>query len=92
MTLLLLISSKIFFLPLKKKLSNLHKLWDLHSLGIKEKDKVHENVIDQVHYTGERYSVGLQWRVGHGPIPLNYANSKARLKSQLRKLGQPPES
>ena len=71
--------------------SSLHKLWDLDSLGIREIDKVHEDVVDHIEFTGERYSVGLPWRVGHGPIPLNYANSKARLKSQLRKLKQTPE-
>ena len=61
--------------------SSLHKLWDLDSLGIREIDKGHEEVVDHIEFTGERYSVGLPWRVGHGPIPLNYANSKARLKS-----------
>ena len=71
--------------------SSLHKLWDLDSLGIREINKVHEDVVDHIEFTGERYSVGLPWRVGHGPIPLNYANSKARLKSQLRKLKQTPE-
>ena len=71
--------------------SSFHKLWDLDSLGIKENDRVHEDVIDHIEFTGERYSVRLPWKVGHGPVPLNYANSKARLKSQLRKLKQTPE-
>ena len=70
---------------------NLNKLWDLDSLGIREKDSVHENVIDNICFTGKRYSVGLPWKVGHGQVPLNFANSQARLKNQLKRLRQTPE-
>ena len=62
--------------PRGKIESNFHKLWDLDSLGIRENDRVHENVIE---LTVERYSVGLPWKVGHGSIPLSCPNSKARL-------------
>ena len=71
--------------------SNSHKLWDLDSIGIREGDQVHKTVIDNILFTGSKYSVGLPWRIGHDPVPLNLANSQARLKSQLKKLKQTPE-
>ena len=59
----------------------LQKLWDLDSNGIREPDKVLENVLDDISFTGERYSVGLPWKVGHKPLPSNYNVSLLRLKS-----------
>ena len=52
--------------------SNLHKLWDLDSIGIREEDKVHESVLDDIAFTGSRYSVGIPWKLGHKPLPSNY--------------------
>ena len=63
-----------------------NKLWDLDSLGIRPKDDVHEFLVDNIKFTGERYCVSLPWKVGHGPLPLNYINCVARLKSQVKKL------
>ena len=78
--------------PSKQDLDhNLHKLWDLDSLGIRPEDEVHEGVIDNILFTGERYSVGLPWKVGHAPLPTNYHNSVSRLKTQLKKLHQTPD-
>ena len=68
-----------------------NKLWDLDSLGIRPKDNVHEALLDDIVFTGERYSVSLPWKEGHGPLPLNYNNCVARLKSQIRKLKQDPK-
>ena len=40
----------------KKQLEeSLHMLWDLHTLGIREKDDVHTNLIDNITFTGSRY-------------------------------------
>lgn len=39
--------------------SNLPKLQDLDSIGMRQEDKVHESVLDNVSFTGIRYSVGL---------------------------------
>ena len=68
-----------------------NKLWDLDSLGIRPKDNVHEALLDDIVFTGERYSVSLPWKEGHGHLPLNYNNCVARLKSQIRKLKQDPK-
>ena len=57
-----------------------NKIWDLDSLGIRPKDNVHEALLDDIVFTGERYSVSLPWKEGHGPLPLNYNNCVARLK------------
>ena len=68
-----------------------NKLWDLDSLGIRPNDDVHEALIDDIVFTGERYSVSLPWKAGCGPLPLNYSNCVARLKTQVRKLKQEPK-
>ena len=71
--------------------SNLQKLWDLDSIGIREEDKVHESVLDDIAFTGSRYSVGLPWKLGHKPLPSNYNVCLLRLKSQVKKLEQTPD-
>ena len=38
---------------------NMHKLWDLDSIEIREGDEVHDSVIDNIVFTGSKYSVGL---------------------------------
>ena len=70
----------------------LHNLWDLDSIGIREPDKVHESVLDAITFTGDRYSVGLPWKVCHKPLPSNYNLSLLRLKNQVKKLRHTPES
>lgn len=71
--------------------SQANKLWDLDTLGIRPEDDVQENLLCNIAFTGERYSVSLPWKTGHGPIPLNYNASVARLKSQMSKLRKVPE-
>ena len=75
----------------KQKLEeDVHKLWDLETLGIKRGDEVYEDLLDRVEFSGERYSVSLPWKLGHKPLPSNYANSLCRLKSQMGKLKKNP--
>ena len=79
--------------PRKQEIDrDIHKLWDLDSVGIREENEVHQNVIDNIIFTGKRYSVGLPWKVGHKPLPSNYQGSMIRLKSQIRKLKKNPEA
>ena len=68
----------------------MHKLWDLEKIGIRVEDEVHQSVISSISFTGGRYSVGLPWKVGHGPIPNNYDKAYIRLKGQLKKLEKSP--
>eukprot|EP00794_Sanderia_malayensis_P013531 gene13531-biopygen10799 len=77
----------------KQKLEDsVHTLWDLDSLGIREQNEVHQSLVDNIEFTGERYRVGLPWKVGHSGLPTNYDISLMRLKSQLRKLKKDPHS
>ena len=69
-----------------------NKLWDLDSLGIREDNQVHENLVDNICFTGERYQVGLPWKIGNGDLPTNYEISLMRLQSQLRKLRNDPQT
>eukprot|EP00794_Sanderia_malayensis_P009391 gene9391-biopygen7530 len=77
----------------KQKLEDsVHTLWDLDSLGIREQNEVHQSLVDNIEFTGERYRVGLPWKVGHSGLPTNYDISLMRLKSQLRKLKKDPHT
>ena len=69
-----------------------HTLWDLDSLGIREKNEVHETLIDNIFFTGKRYQVGLPWKVGHGDLPPNFEISLMRLNNLLRKLRKDPST
>ena len=39
--------------------NNLRKLWDLETLGIREKDVIHENLLETIEYTGKHCRVKL---------------------------------
>ena len=89
------------FLPLssfpaksdKQKIEeNVNRLWDLDTIGIRPENEVHEYVIDNIYFTGERYSVGLPWKAGHKALPTNYENSLMRLKSLGKKLRKDPQT
>ena len=66
--------------------NSLSKLWDLETLGIREKDVIHKNLLETIEHTGEHYRVKLQRNVGHSTLPSNYRNALSRLRSQVRKL------
>ncbi|XP_028409306.1 uncharacterized protein LOC114531905 [Dendronephthya gigantea] len=70
--------------------SNVQKLWSFEGLGISEEDKVHEEFLDEISFTGSRYSVKLPWKESHKKLPDNYANSLSRMKGQLRRLRKEP--
>ena len=71
---------------------NVERLWSFEGLGIVEKDdKVHEEFLDGITFTGSRYSVKLPWKEGHDRLPDNYLNSLSRMKSQLKRLKRDPE-
>ena len=43
------------------------KLWDIDSIGIRVDNEVYTSVIDNILFTGKRYSEGLPWKVVHKP-------------------------
>ena len=61
----------------------IYKLWDLDSVGVRPTTDVHEDIVDKIEFTGERYSNKLPWKEAHKPLPTNYGVSVARLKGQL---------
>ena len=61
------------------------------ALGINEKDKVHEEFLASISFTGSRYSVKLPWKEGHDKLPDNHANSLCRMKSQLKRFRKEPD-
>ena len=69
---------------------SLNKLWDLETVGIKEVDPVHEDLIDNISFNGMRYSVGLPWKEGIGNPDRNEQNAVNRLKSLTKKLQKDP--
>ena len=72
-------------------MTQVEKLWDLDSTGIRADNEVHADVIDNVLLTGKRYSVGLPGKVAHKPLPSNYSNILVRLKGLIRKLKEAPK-
>ena len=49
----------------QSKESELQRMWDLETLGIKGGDDVHEELIDKIEFNGVKYSVKLPWKQGH---------------------------
>ena len=71
--------------------SEVSKLWDLESLGIKSSNEVHESFENEIEFLEGRYLVKLPWKQGQEPLPSNFTNSLSRLKSQVKKLKREPD-
>ena len=67
------------------------KMWDLETLGICKENEIHEEFLDNISFTGSRYSVKLPWKMRHAPLPTNYSLALNRLKGQIRRLREQPE-
>ena len=88
--------AQVNFVAQKRDIESLErdvqKLWSFEALGINEKDKVHEEFLDSISFTGSRYiSVKLPWKEGHEKLPDNHANSLCRMKNQLKRLRKEPD-
>ena len=44
---------------------NLKRMWDLESMGVVESKEMHDKFVDNIEFTGSRYSGKLPWRVGN---------------------------
>ena len=55
------------------------KLWDFHSIGIRERDSVHANFLKSIKFKDGRYILGLSWKEHHKELLLNYGNILQRL-------------
>ena len=70
--------------------SKVEQFWDLDTVGVREDKDIYTEFIDDISYNGERYSVGLPWKIGHKQLPPNFNACFTRLKSQIRKLKNTP--
>ena len=73
---------------------NLHKFWDLESIGIMPEEKmVHETFENDIQYNpaGKFYTVGLPWKDVCSELPDNYNVCLKRLETNFRKLEKTPE-
>lgn len=71
--------------------TDLQRLWDLDSVGIRDGDTVHEAFEKNLSFEDGKYSVHLPWKEHHKLLPDNFENSVARLSSQLKRLRREPE-
>ena len=73
--------------------SEVEKLWDLETVGIREGDPVHTEFKDTVKFNGTRYVVNLPWKLALVKASLqdNRKLCEKRLKSQLKRLSNAPE-
>ena len=71
--------------------TDLQRLWDLDSVGIRDGDTVHAAFEKNLSFEDGKYSVHLSWKEHHKLLPDNFENSVARLSSQLKRLRREPE-
>lgn len=53
----------------------LHRLWDLDSVGIIDKETVHDTLVENMSFTNGRYYVTLPLKEERDPLPDNYESS-----------------
>ena len=71
--------------------SDLKRLWDLETLGIREADYGYERFQDNIRFNGHRYSVRLPWKAGSYHLPDNKAMCEQRLRGLLKHLHKEPD-
>ena len=65
---------------------DLDRLWDLDSVGIRDKDTVLEAFEKNLSFEDGKYLVHLPWKEQHGLLPDNFENCVARLSRSLNVL------
>ena len=67
-------------------LEDLDRLWDLDSVGIRDKGTVLEAFEKNLSFEDRKYLLHLPWKEQHGLLPDNFENCVARLSSQLKRI------
>jgi len=75
---------------LKSPEPDVDRLWDLESIGIKEKETVLDTFEKNVTYDDNRYCVTLPLKDKHQTLPDNYELSLARLRNLTKRLYKTP--
>ena len=69
----------------------LKKFWDLETLGIVDGESMmHEKFVQQIRFSGERYSVALSWKDSCDQLPDNLQLYHQRLDGLMKRLQQNP--
>ena len=68
-----------------------HKLWDLETIGIIDNDSVHDEFLRNLKFENKRYSVSLPFRRHHDVLPDNFDLCVNWLDSLLKRLKKKPE-
>ena len=68
----------------------LGRLWDLESIGIRDKETVHEAFLEDISFTNGRYCVKMPLKEKQDLLPDNYDLSLSRLNSPIRRLRKEP--
>ena len=68
----------------------LHRVWDLDSIGIRDKETVHDKFLENISFANGRYCVTLPLKEKRDPLPDNYELSLVRLNSLVRRLRKEP--
>ena len=66
------------------------RLWDLDSIGIRDKETVHETFLENISFANGRYCVTLPLKEKRDLLPDNYDLSLVRLNSLMRRLRKEP--
>ena len=74
--------------PIDKPLS---QLWDFESIGIRDRETVHESFKKNISFKNGRYCVTLPRKETHDILPDNYDLSLVRLNSLVKRLRKEPE-
>lgn len=52
---------------------------------------MYEEFVDNICFSGNRYSAKLPWKEGSSVLDSNYESSLSRIKGQIKKLRKEPE-
>ena len=69
----------------------IQSLWDLDSIGIRDKQSVHESFLESIKFEDGRYSVKLPFKSNNKFLPDNYQLSLARLHNLFKSLSKTPD-
>ena len=69
----------------------LEKLWDLDTVGFRERGKVHNDFKDSIKFNRSRYVVELPWKPGEYVLPRNRKSCEHYLISQIKCLKKDPD-
>ena len=79
--------------PIANKSSEeqIQSIWDFDSIGIRDKQSIHESFLESIKFENGRYSVKLPYKADNKFLPDNYQLSRARLHNLFKSLSKTSE-